>query len=168
MDNNRLLMKMIEFDAGSPQRIQHFLKVHAFAKLIGEMERIPEETRQILEIAAITHDIGIRISEKKYGDASGRHQEQVGPAAAEALLGALGYEEGVIRRVCYLIGHHHTYQEIDGMDYQILVEADFLVNLFEHGSGQEAVQTALDRIFVTETGKALCRTMFLSGISDEK
>ena len=54
------------------------------------------------------------------------------------------------------------------MDYQILVEADFLVNLFEHGSGQEAVQTALDRIFVTETGKALCRTMFLSGISDEK
>ena len=89
-------------------------------------------------------------------------------AAAEALLGALGYEEGVIRRVCYLIGHHHTYQEIDGMDYQILVEADFLVNLFEHGSGQEAVQTALDRIFVTETGKALCRTMFLSGISDEK
>mgnify|MGYP000340972515 FL=1 len=32
-------------------------------------------------------------------------------------------------RVAYLIGHHHTYDKIEGMDYQILVEADFLVNI---------------------------------------
>ena len=35
----------------------------------------------------------------------------------------------VTERVAYLIGHHHTYDKIEGMDYQILVEADFLVNI---------------------------------------
>jgi len=161
MDNNRLLMKMIEFDAGSPQRIQHFLKVHAFAKLIGEMERIPEETRQILEIAAITHDIGIRISEKKYGDASGRHQEQEGPAEARKLLEATGdYTVQQTERVCWLIAHHHTYKDITGMDYQILVEADFLVNIYEDSLSVDAVDAVKRNIFRTQTGIELLENMF--------
>ena len=37
----------------------------------------------------------------------------------------------MIRRVEYLVGHHHTYKDIDGLDYQILVEADFLVNILK-------------------------------------
>lgn len=49
------------------------------------------------------------------------------------MLMRLGFAENVIERVCYLIGHHHTYTGIDGRDYQILVEADFLVNLYEDG-----------------------------------
>ncbi len=58
------------------------------------------------------------------------------------------------------MGHHHTYHNIDGLDYQILVEADFLVNLFEHGVSEKAVKTALEKIFKTNTGKALCSAMF--------
>ena len=44
----------------------------------------------------------------------------------------------MIERVKYLIAHHHTYDAIDGIDYQILVEADFLVNILEDGLAKEA------------------------------
>ena len=30
-----LILKMISYDHGSPERIQHFLKVHSFAKTIA-------------------------------------------------------------------------------------------------------------------------------------
>ena len=73
----------------------------------------------------------------------------------------LGYEEDVIKRVCYLVGHHHTYQDIEGLDYQILVEADFLVNLYENGSSKETAREVLYRVFVTESGKDILRNMFL-------
>ena len=80
--------------------------------------------------------------------------------AAEELLAKLGFAPDVCERVCYLIGHHHTYTNIDGMDYQILVEADFLVNFYEDGMSKEAIQTACGRIFKTASGIRLCRQMF--------
>ena len=57
---NNLYRKMIEFYRGDPARIQHFVKVHSFAKLIGEEEHLEEKTLYILEAAAYVHDIGIR------------------------------------------------------------------------------------------------------------
>ena len=63
-------------------------------------------------------------------------------------------------RVAYLVGHHHTYTNINGMDYQILVEADFLVNLYEDSVPKAAAQNALDKIFKTQTGKTICKEMF--------
>ena len=85
----------------------------------------------MLESAAVVHDIGIKVCEEKYGSCEGKLQEKEGPGIAGALLSELGYEKQVIERVCYLVGHHHTYTEIVGLDYQIPVETDFLVNLFE-------------------------------------
>ena len=49
---------------------------------------------------------------------------------------------------------------IDGLDYQILVEADFLVNLFEDNLSKEAAVNAYQNIFKTETGKRICKEMF--------
>ena len=63
-------------------------------------------------------------------------------------------------RVCYLIAHHHTYTDVDGMDYRILLEADFLVNCFEEKMSREAALSALRKVFRTETGKTLMKTMF--------
>ena len=38
----------------------------------------------------------------------------------------------LFRQLCiYLIGHHHTLESIHGLDYQILIEADYLVNADE-------------------------------------
>lgn len=170
-----LILKMISYDHGSPERIQHFLKVHSFAKTIAVSEYLDEKTLFITEAAAIVHDIGIRLCLEKYGDGNGKLQEKEGPALAEQMLSELGFEKDVIERVSFLVGHHHTYTGIDGLDYQILVEADFLVNLYEDGRtdgdggfvpDKAAVETAYQRIFATETGKWICQSMFaLGGVS---
>ncbi|MFQ9933729.1 MAG: HD domain-containing protein [Lachnospiraceae bacterium] len=158
--DNRLLNKMIEYFNADPKRIQHFIKVYAFAKMIGEEEGLDEKTRYILETAAIVHDIGIKPAEEKYGDCNGKLQEKEGPAVVRKLLNDLGYEPEVIERVSYLVGHHHTYTNVDGADYRILIEADFLVNLYEDKAGSEAVKTAYDKIFKTGAGRNICKTMF--------
>ena len=60
-----LILKMISYDHGSPERIQHFLKVHSFAKTIAVSEHLDEKTLFITEAAAIVHDIGIRLCLEK-------------------------------------------------------------------------------------------------------
>ena len=157
MNDNRLILEMTHYYAGQPHRIQHFMKVYGYAKLIGEEERIDARTQEILNAASIVHDIGIKKSEEIYGDSIGSHQEELGPSIAEDMLKKLGYDEELIQRVSYLVGHHHTYDPIDGMDYQILVEADFLVNLYEMGN---TPNDSLRRLFQTKTGTRLLETMY--------
>lgn len=157
---NKLHVEMIKLYSKDVRRIQHFCKVHSYAKLIGEMEQVDADTLFILEAAALTHDIGIHICEEKYGECNGKLQEKEGPAIAKELLERLHFEERVSKRVQYLIAHHHTYDAIDGNDYQILVEADFLVNLYEDGLSGEAAANAYEKIFRTDSGRRICREMF--------
>ena len=56
----------------------------------------------------------------------------------------------------------HTYTGIEGEDYQILVEADFLVNLFEDGSSRETAEKVRENIFKTKTGMKYLETLFLT------
>ena len=156
----RLTEAMIRYDQGDPMRIHHFLKVHAFAALIGREEGLDERTQFILETAALVHDIGIHLAVETYGSSSGRFQEMVGPAEAETMLRELDYPEDVIQRVCFLVGHHHSYDQIDGLDYQILVEADFLVNLYEDSVSPVGQKDAFRYLFRTETGKRLCSQLY--------
>ena len=155
-----LFMDMIAYYDGDPKRIQHFTKVHSYARLIGIGEELDDASLFILEAAAYTHDIGIRVAEEKYGRCDGKLQEQEGPIIAQKMLSQLGFENYIVERICFLIGHHHTFDNIDGLDYQILVEADFLVNLYEDDAGNRAIDKAYKRIFKTETGKKIFRLMF--------
>lgn len=155
-----LFMDMLAYYDGDPKRIQHFTKVHSYARLIGIGEELDDASLFILEAAAYTHDIGIRVAEEKYGRCDGKLQEQEGPIIAQKMLSQLGFENYIVERICFLIGHHHTYDNIDGLDYQILVEADFLVNLYEDDAGNRAIDKAYKRIFKTETGKKIFRLMF--------
>ena len=157
---NKIHLAMIQLYKGDAKRIQHFCKVHSYAKLIAETENVDKKCLFTIEAAALTHDIGIHFCEEKYGNCNGKLQEQEGPAIAERLLETLGVEQDISDRVQYLIAHHHTYEDMDGIDYQILVEADFLVNMYEDTLSQQAVQHAYTTIFRTETGKMICRDMF--------
>ena len=153
MEHTEVVHKMIMFDRKDPRRIQHFLKVYMFAALIGKMEGLPPKQQKILEIAAILHDIGIHPAEKKYGFSNGKLQEQEGPAYARELLNEIGgYEPELIDRVCFLIAHHHTYAGVDELDWQILMEADFLVNSFEKGLPEEAIKEFRCNVFKTKSG----------------
>lgn len=152
--------EMQEFDKGSPERIQHFTKVHSFAAQIGRSEGLDAQTQFILELTAILHDIGIRPSEEKHGFCNGKMQEEAGPPFAEEILQKYKIPTEIIARVSYIIAHHHSYDQVDGLDYRILLEADFLVNLYENNTPMSGIQSAFQTIFVTETGKNLCTTMF--------
>lgn len=163
----QLTMEMMKYYQGDAKRIQHFMKVYAFAGLIGEGEGLDAETLFTLKAAALVHDIGIKPAEEKYGSCEGRLQEQEGPAPAEKMLVSLGFGPETVGRVCYLVAHHHTFSPVDGMDYRILLEADMLVNLYEDfpshtkGPSAKSAEAALDKVFRTSTGIYLCRTMFL-------
>ncbi len=157
---DELYYKMIEFFYGDPKRIQHLIKVHSLSRLIGIGEKLDATSLFILEAAAYTHDCGIRPAEEKYGRCDGKLQEQEGPTVAQQMLLELGFENYMIERICYLIGHHHTYTNMDGMDYQILVEADFLVNLYEDDANRHTIQKAYDNIFRTDTGKQIFAQMY--------
>ena len=168
MDINKVTTAMIDYYQGQPKRIQHFLKVHAYAKLIGEQEGLDKEILDILEVAALTHDIGIKISEEKYNSSAGKYQEVEGPAVAQQMLEDLQYDKAKTDRVCYLIGHHHTYDQIDGIDYQIMIEADYLVNADESNFSGNNVRNMLEKVFKTETGKFLLQSMYQKRLNAEE
>ena len=160
MDILELLKKeMIEYEKGVTHRIQHFLKVHSFAHLIGQMEGLDADTLFVLETASLVHDIGIQPSLKKYGNSIGVNQEKEGIQPAKELLTKLQYDTSIIERVCFLVGHHHTYHLEEGMDYQILLEADFLVNCFEDNMSKEQIKAFRDTVFKTKSGIFLLNTM---------
>ena len=108
----------------------------------------------------IHHDIGIKPAEEKYGSSDGKLQEQEGPIVAQKMLSELGFENYIIDRICYLIGHHHTYDNVEGLDYQVLIEADFLVNLYEDDINRNGIESAYKNIFRTDTGKRIFEEMF--------
>lgn len=64
MQLQQLLEAMIAYMGGDARRIQHFIKVHALAQLIGRQEQLNERTQFILEAAALTHDIGIKMARR--------------------------------------------------------------------------------------------------------
>ena len=156
-----LALAMIDYNNGDPKRIQHTTKVHAYTSMIGKCEGLDEDTLFILESAALVHDIGIRASEKKYGHQNGKLQEQEGPAVARELLMRLGgFTDQQIERICWLVGHHHTYHVCEDLDYQILIEADFLVNLYEDNESPNAIRAVGKNIFHTQSGTRMFGTMY--------
>jgi len=156
----RVMAAMVDFFGKDAPRIHHFLKVYGFARGIARLEGVDGETLRIIELAALTHDIGIKPSEEKYGSSAGYYQELEGPAPARVLLRKAGCEEADVERVCWLIAHHHTYKDIAGIDHQILVEADFLVNIYEGGIGPDEVAFIRERIFKTSAGLKFLDAMY--------
>lgn len=146
---------MIEYEQGNVHRINHFLKVTGFARTIGEMTGLSSEDQETLEIAALTHDIGIKPSEEKYQSSAGVYQQIEGPPQARPMLEKLGCPPDQIERVCWLIAHHHDYPSVVALDHQILVEADFLVNAFEGGLSAQAIAATRESLFRTAAGRLL-------------
>ncbi|MEI6131470.1 MAG: HD domain-containing protein [Bacillota bacterium] len=158
---DQALLKMIEYFGADTRRINHALKVYGFAKAIASGGGVVDvKALEIIELSAILHDIGIHEAERKYQSSAGKHQEIEGPAIAAVILGALGVSAETAERVCFLVGHHHTYGKIDGLDFQILVEADFLVNIFEDELAAPQIKAIRDKYFKTSTGEKLLEGMY--------
>ena len=128
--------------------------------MIAQMEKVDEHTLFITELAAYLHDIGVKISKEKYGNSQPQHQQEEGPIIARQLLAKYNLPAEDVERICFIIGHHHTYKAIDGIDFQILVEADYIVNLMEGYCKRESIPEMKKNVFKTESGLYLLQQMF--------
>jgi HD superfamily phosphohydrolase len=156
---DKIMGLAIIYNGSDVKRINHLLKVYSFAHYIGIKENCNSELQTIIDIAALLHDIGIHEAEKKYNSSSGKYQEELGPDIARKLIGNLEISDDIKERIYYLIGNHHSYNKIDGIDFQILVEADFIVNIFEDNIN--TIVHIRNEIFKTKTGIELLENMYL-------
>lgn len=163
-----LARAMIRWFDRDGARVHHLLKVWAFARIIGQGEGLEQEAQFVLESAALAHDIGIKTAEARYGCCSAPLQEELGPQDARPMLEKLGYTREERERICWLIGHHHTYGLEAGIDYQILLEADFLVNAYEAPFAPEAIAAAGNGVFRTRSGRELLRTLYPDAVCEKE
>lgn len=160
MTISQIMEKMIAFSDGNIHDIDHFIRVWTYARTIGELENLDRETQFLLEVAAITHDIACPLCRVKYGNTNGKYQEEEGILMVKEFLSDIGIAEEVIDRVAFLVGHHHTFSGIDGIDYQILIEADYIANATENGYGQENIVNFMQKIMKTEGGKQILKAIY--------
>ena len=152
--------KMIAFSEGNLHDINHFLKVWAFARTIGISEGLDEEAQFILEVSALIHDIACPLCRKKYGCTDGKLQEKEGAPLAAEFLADARLTAGEIEKVSYIVGHHHTYSNVESIEHQILLEADYLVNADESGYSRRNIENFRDLVFRTRTGNELLGSVY--------
>ena len=70
-------------------------------------------------------------------------------------------EGDMAERISWLVAHHHTYTHVDSLDYQILLEADFLVNADEGGLVRAAIENMRQSVFRTGAGVRLLDSIYL-------
>ena len=157
---SEIATKMIEYSKGNLHDINHFMKVYAYAKIIGECENLDKNTQTVLEVSAIVHDIACPLCREKYGNTNGKYQEKEGEILVSEFLKDTGYSEEFINRVIFLVGHHHTIKDITGLDYQILIEADYIVNADESNYSKENINITTEKIFKTPTGIAILKSIY--------
>ena len=160
MTVSEIMMKMIDYSKGNTHDINHFMKVYAYAKTIGECENLSPAEQKNLEVVAIVHDIACPLCREKYGNTNGKYQETEGMVLAREFLRDTNLPEEAIERIAFLVGHHHTLKNISGQDYQILIEADYLVNAEESNYSESNIRNTRERIFKTTTGTALLKSVY--------
>ncbi|SDD58035.1 hypothetical protein SPACI_052830 [Sporomusa acidovorans DSM 3132] len=146
------------------RRIAHALKVLAYAEKIMSEQPLTDCDRKIVTIAAILHDIGIKNAEIKYGSAQPRYQELEGPGVAAQMMKKYQEPAEIRERVCYIIGGHHTAEKNDGLDFQIIWEADLLVNIAEEGwaKDKDRVKRIIAKHFKTAAGIDIANRTYLA------
>lgn len=164
MDIKQVVVEKMKDVFGSDQRrINHALKVLKFSEEIMQGENLTGDIKQIIIMTAILHDIGIHEAERKYNSNSGKYQELEGPPVARRIMESIGVEEGNVERVCYIIGGHHTASKNDGIDFQVIWEADLLVNIEEDGldKNNPNLESIIRKNFKTAVGRKIAEELYL-------
>ncbi|MDI6604286.1 MAG: HD domain-containing protein [Thermoanaerobacteraceae bacterium] len=163
MFREKYIEDMKKYFGSDTRRINHALKVLNFAEQIMEQEDVNDQMRKIITITAILHDIGIKNAEEKYNSSSGKYQEIEGPPVAKEIMENNDEDKDIIERVCYIIGWHHTASKNDGLDFEIIWEADMLVNIEEEGlyKNTENVKYIIEKNFKTKKGKEIAINTYI-------
>ncbi|MCX5644272.1 MAG: HD domain-containing protein [Phycisphaerae bacterium] len=155
-----LILDMREIFGKDHKRIDHALAVLGYANHIRSVEG---GDPLVIQAAAVLHDIGIQEAEQKHGSSAGRYQEIEGPPIAERVLRHRGVDEDRIVHVCRIVANHHSDRDIDTLEFQVLWDADWLVNwpeMLPDKSGAD-LKARIDRIFKTNTGRETALRLFV-------
>ena len=157
----RIALEMEKYFGTDFKRTHHAIKVAKHAEQILKMEG---GNPLVVMGAAYLHDIGIHEAERKHGSHSGQYQEMEGPAIAKEILEKLNIQKGIIDEICDIIGHHHSPRGEETLNFQVLYEADWLVNIEEEGISKDRkkVEGLIDRVFRTVTGRQLAEKLYLA------
>ncbi len=157
---NKIIDNMKQYFENDKKYIDHALKVLDYAKEILKQEK---GDSKIVFSAAILHDIGIRVCKKKYNSTGGQLQEIEGPPIARKMLNKLKVDNKIIDEVCDIIASHHSPGEIDTINFKILWDADWLVNLGDEYNikNKKNLEKVINKIFLTKTGKKIGKSIYL-------
>ena len=138
---------------------------HAFAVLRWARELLGEEGGDptVVIAAALLHDVGIPEARRKYGSSAGRYQQIEGPPIARRIMQELGLDDPTIEHVVRIIGNHHTGRDIDTVEFNILWDADWLVNLPEEFPDAARRREAAGQAMRTATGRRLAERLPTGG-----
>jgi hypothetical protein len=139
---------------GDQKRIGHALMVLDFAEKIQHKEG---GRLDIIQAAAILHDIGIHEAERKYQSTAGKYQEIEGPPIAEGILKSLQWLQADIDHVCDIVGSHHCGNKIDTQEFRCIWDADWIVNM-EHDYAdfpRDKKRKLMETVFRTPTGRQI-------------
>lgn len=153
--------EMERFFGRDARRIAHALEVTGHALRIQAAEG---GNREIVTMAALLHDVGIKPGEEKHGRNDGKIQEELGPPVAEEILKGLKIREESISTVKEIIAHHHTPGKVLTKEFACLWDADMIVNLREVAGTMPRVKIAvlIETKFLTAEGKRIARGIFLA------
>ena len=156
----KLIQKMKEVFGDDHKRINHALAVLKYAEQIQSAEG-GDET--VVTAAAILHDIGIQQAERKYNSSAWKYQEIEGPPIAEKILSGERYDSDRIEHICKIIANHHSAKDIDTLEFRIIWDADWLVNIpDEYGEmSSDKLKEFIGRIFKTNTGRQIAEEIYL-------
>ncbi len=157
---DKLIDEMKKVFVGDEKRIEHALAVLNYAEQIQATEG---GDPLIVRAAAILHDIGILQAESKYGSSAGKYQEIEGPPVARKILARYDLDKSIVGHVCKIIANHHSAKDIDTLEFRIVWDADWLVNIPEEfpSASKEKLQQIIDKTFKTHEGRQIAAESFV-------
>ncbi len=143
---NLVAKAMKEHYGCDEQKVRHFVSVYTLAKTIGELEKLPEQTQEYLEIAALVCDID--------------NGAQTDHTLARDILSTQEIEFDIVDRVCYIVEHYSDLDHITGLDHQILLEAHMIVDFKEQNTPKAKIIECANTRFMTNYGRAFLKKAF--------
>ncbi len=158
----QLHKEVIEYFASTDlSQIGHTETVHNFAQLIASLEKCDDKKQHLIEMAALLHDIGCPSAQEKYGNTNAPNQEKEGKAIAKEILKKYTLDETDKTLIAEVVGFHHNQKKLQEVGFEILAEADLIVNLLEGYFKIEQAPKLFEQLVSTKSGKELFWNMFL-------
>jgi len=148
----KLIDEMKKVFGEDQKRIEHALTVLNYAEQIQAAEG---GDPLVVKAAAILHDIGIIQAERKHGSTAAKYQEIEGSIIAREILAKFNLDKADVEHICRIIANHHSAKNIDTIEFRIVWDADWLVNLpvdFTDTS-KEKLKEIIDKTFKTCKGR---------------